>query len=53
VKSSTAHHQSKVTLVVLKNREKRKLEGEGALAPEQPSLPHLLYGNSTELRPPL
>ena len=41
---------TKVKLVCSKkNEDKPELEGEGAPAPEKPSLCHFHYGNSTEL----
>jgi len=40
----------KATLVFkIKKEEEKKPEGEGAPAPEKPSLSHFHYGNTTEL----
>jgi len=44
MKSSTAHYPKQHLFV-----KKKKTEGEGAPAPEKPSLFHFHYGNTTEL----
>jgi len=48
VKPSTAHYPKHHSFV--KTKKKEKSEGEGTPAPEKPSLSHLYYGNTTEMR---
>ena len=48
VKPSTTHYP-KQYLFVKKKEEGKKPEGQGAPAPEKPSLSHFHYGNTTEL----
>ena len=47
MKSSTTHYPKQHMFV--KKRRRTKPEGQGAPAPEQPSLCHFRYGNTTEL----